>query len=204
MTLGMIWTIILRFAIQDISVEGKDPHPLGSASRCRSMRIPRSPCRDLGQGGTSALVPTEDGSVQERQRPELPHQLEGRLGLQRPHPPPPAGAHRVRQAPEGRPRHQPQQRLRGGREVLGHPQDVGCRRHRQHGAARREGHHDLRVQLLPCLLGGPEDIVGTLRPDEKAIMTYVSCFYHAFSGAQKVSSALSWASVGLELAVSWA
>lgn len=34
------------------------------------------------------------------------------------------------------------------------------------------------------------DIVGTLRPDEKAIMTYVSCFYHAFSGAQKVSSSL--------------
>lgn len=33
------------------------------------------------------------------------------------------------------------------------------------------------------------DIVGTLRPDEKAIMTYVSCFYHAFSGAQKVSLA---------------
>lgn len=26
MTLGMIWTIILRFAIQDISVEGKDPY----------------------------------------------------------------------------------------------------------------------------------------------------------------------------------
>ena len=24
MTLGMIWTIILRFAIQDISVEGKE------------------------------------------------------------------------------------------------------------------------------------------------------------------------------------
>jgi len=30
------------------------------------------------------------------------------------------------------------------------------------------------------------DIIGTLRPDEKAIMTYVSCYYHAFSGAQKV------------------
>ena len=28
MTLGMIWTIILRFAIQDISVEGKTIHPL--------------------------------------------------------------------------------------------------------------------------------------------------------------------------------
>lgn len=36
---------------------------------------------------------------------------------------------------------------------------------------------------------GCVDIVGTLRPDEKAIMTYVSCFYHAFSGAQKVSTA---------------
>ncbi|CAG6008033.1 unnamed protein product [Menidia menidia] len=32
-------------------------------------------------------------------------------------------------------------------------------------------------------------IVGTLRPDEKAIMTYVSCFYHAFSGAQKLKRA---------------
>lgn len=30
------------------------------------------------------------------------------------------------------------------------------------------------------------DIVNTARPDEKAIMTYVSSFYHAFSGAQKV------------------
>lgn len=32
----------------------------------------------------------------------------------------------------------------------------------------------------------PADIVNTARPDEKAIMTYVSSFYHAFSGAQKV------------------
>lgn len=35
------------------------------------------------------------------------------------------------------------------------------------------------------------DIVGTARPDEKAIMTYVSSFYHAFSGAQKVPRAPS-------------
>lgn len=40
----------------------------------------------------------------------------------------------------------------------------------------------LSLSLFLCA-----DIVGTLRPDEKAIMTYVSCFYHAFSGAQKVS-----------------
>lgn len=33
------------------------------------------------------------------------------------------------------------------------------------------------------------DIVNTARPDEKAIMTYVSSFYHAFSGAQKAETA---------------
>ncbi|KTG38603.1 hypothetical protein cypCar_00025921 [Cyprinus carpio] len=37
---------------------------------------------------------------------------------------------------------------------------------------------------IPKMLDA-EDIVGTARPDEKAIMTYVSSFYHAFSGAQK-------------------
>ncbi|XP_016098002.1 alpha-actinin-4-like isoform X1 [Sinocyclocheilus grahami] len=35
----------------------------------------------------------------------------------------------------------------------------------------------------------PADIVNTARPDEKAIMTYVSSFYHAFSGAQKAETA---------------
>lgn len=37
--------------------------------------------------------------------------------------------------------------------------------------------------------GSLADIVNTARPDEKAIMTYVSSFYHAFSGAQKVPAA---------------
>ncbi|KAG7229165.1 hypothetical protein INR49_013108 [Caranx melampygus] len=30
-------------------------------------------------------------------------------------------------------------------------------------------------------------IISTLRPDEKAVMTYVSCYYHAFSGKQKAA-----------------
>uniref|UniRef100_A0A8C9EKZ6 Actinin alpha 1 n=1 Tax=Pavo cristatus TaxID=9049 RepID=A0A8C9EKZ6_PAVCR len=41
---------------------------------------------------------------------------------------------------------------------------------------------------IPKMLDA-EDIIGTLRPDEKAIMTYVSCYYHAFSGAQKAETA---------------
>lgn len=48
----------------------------------------------------------------------------------------------------------------------------------------------LLIYSLITLIWPPSfsaDIVGTVRPDEKAIMTYVSSFYHAFSGAQKVS-----------------
>ena len=48
-------------------------------------------------------------------------------------------------------------------------------------------HLSLSPASLSLSLSLCADIVGTLRPDEKAIMTYVSCFYHAFSGAQKVS-----------------
>lgn len=37
----------------------------------------------------------------------------------------------------------------------------------------------------------PLDIVNTPKPDEKAIMTYVSCFYHAFAGAEQVRFIMS-------------
>ncbi|XP_070220541.1 alpha-actinin-2 isoform X2 [Bos mutus] len=41
-------------------------------------------------------------------------------------------------------------------------------------------------------LGGfyqSHDIVNTPKPDERAIMTYVSCFYHAFAGAEQAETA---------------
>ena len=31
------------------------------------------------------------------------------------------------------------------------------------------------------------DMVNTVRPDEKSVMTYVSAYYHAFAGVYKVS-----------------
>ncbi|XP_073725400.1 alpha-actinin-2b isoform X2 [Misgurnus anguillicaudatus] len=34
-----------------------------------------------------------------------------------------------------------------------------------------------------------EDILNTPKPDERAIMTYVSCFYHAFAGAEQAETA---------------
>ncbi|VFV32290.1 alpha-actinin-2 isoform 3 [Lynx pardinus] len=41
---------------------------------------------------------------------------------------------------------------------------------------------------IPKMLDA-EDIVNTPKPDERAIMTYVSCFYHAFAGAEQL---LEW------------
>lgn len=35
------------------------------------------------------------------------------------------------------------------------------------------------------------DIINTPKPDERAIMTYVSCFYHAFAGAEQASGSTS-------------
>ena len=30
------------------------------------------------------------------------------------------------------------------------------------------------------------EMVNMIKPDERAVMTYVSCYYHAFQGAQQV------------------
>lgn len=35
-------------------------------------------------------------------------------------------------------------------------------------------------------ISGITDLINTPKPDERAIMTYVSCYYHAFQGAQQV------------------
>uniref|UniRef100_A0A674D0W4 Actinin alpha 4 n=1 Tax=Salmo trutta TaxID=8032 RepID=A0A674D0W4_SALTR len=124
MTLGMIWTIILRFAIQDISVEGQ------------SLSFPISlfsfPTRNWKDGlAFNALI--------HRHRPEL------------------IDYDKLR-------KDDPLTNLNNAFEVAEKYLDI------------------------PKMMDA-EDIVGTLRPDEKAIMTYVSCFYHAFSGAQKAETA---------------
>ncbi|XP_048391951.1 alpha-actinin-2 isoform X5 [Stegostoma tigrinum] len=41
---------------------------------------------------------------------------------------------------------------------------------------------------IPKMLDA-EDIVDAARPDERAVMTYVSCYYHTFAGAQKAEMA---------------
>uniref|UniRef100_A0A674IXS4 Actinin alpha 1 n=1 Tax=Terrapene triunguis TaxID=2587831 RepID=A0A674IXS4_9SAUR len=119
MTLGMIWTIILRFAIQDISVEETSAKE-GLLLWCQRKTAPYK-----NVNIQNFHISWKDGlgfcALIHRHRPELIDYGKLRYAL------------------------------------------------------------NFRFFLT--------DIVGTARPDEKAIMTYVSSFYHAFSGAQKAETA---------------
>uniref|UniRef100_A0A674PN24 Actinin alpha 4 n=1 Tax=Takifugu rubripes TaxID=31033 RepID=A0A674PN24_TAKRU len=133
MTLGMIWTIILRFAIQDISVEGTFIWVF-ICSEALQQLLPLI-C-SLSHSWKDGLA---FNALIHRHRPDLIDYDSLR-------------------------KDDPVTNLNNAFEVA-------------------EKHLD-----IPKMLDA-EDIVGTLRPDEKAIMTYVSCFYHAFSGAQKAETA---------------
>uniref|UniRef100_A0A8B9EDI1 Actinin alpha 4 n=1 Tax=Anser cygnoides TaxID=8845 RepID=A0A8B9EDI1_ANSCY len=139
MTLGMIWTIILRFAIQDISVEETSAKE-GLLLWCQRKTAPYK-----NVNVQNFHISWKDGlafnALIHRHRPELIEYDKLR-------------------------KDDPVTNLNNAFEVAEKYLDI------------------------PKMLDA-EDIVGTLRPDEKAIMTYVSCFYHAFSGAQKLSFFLS-------------
>uniref|UniRef100_A0A8C3PYQ7 Actinin alpha 1 n=1 Tax=Chrysolophus pictus TaxID=9089 RepID=A0A8C3PYQ7_CHRPC len=135
MTLGMIWTIILRFAIQDISVEETSAKE-GLLLWCQRKTAPYK-----NVNIQNFHISWKDGlgfcALIHRHRPELIDY--GKLR-----------------------KDDPLTNLNTAFDVAEKYLDI------------------------PKMLDA-EDIVGTARPDEKAIMTYVSSFYHAFSGAQKVS-----------------
>ncbi|XP_058489900.1 alpha-actinin-4-like isoform X5 [Solea solea] len=137
MTLGMIWTIILRFAIQDISVEETSAKE-GLLLWCQRKTAPYK-----NVNVQNFHISWKDGlafnALIHRHRPDLIDYDSLR-------------------------KDDPVTNLNNAFEVA-------------------EKHLD-----IPKMLDA-EDIVGTVRPDEKAIMTYVSSFYHAFSGAQKAETA---------------
>ncbi|NXY79752.1 ACTN4 protein, partial [Glareola pratincola] len=137
MTLGMIWTIILRFAIQDISVEETSAKE-GLLLWCQRKTAPYK-----NVNVQNFHISWKDGlafnALIHRHRPELIEYDKLR-------------------------KDDPVTNLNNAFEVAEKYLDI------------------------PKMLDA-EDIVNTARPDEKAIMTYVSSFYHAFSGAQKVPEA---------------
>uniref|UniRef100_A0AAY4A2J9 Alpha-actinin n=1 Tax=Denticeps clupeoides TaxID=299321 RepID=A0AAY4A2J9_9TELE len=126
MTLGMIWTIILRFAIQDISVEGQCLRDMQTFYELEDLPP------DWKDGlALCALI--------HRHRPDLIDYSKLR-------------------------KDDPIGNLNTAFEVAEKFLDI------------------------PKMLDA-EDIVNTPKPDEKAIMTYVSCFYHAFAGAEQAETA---------------
>ncbi|XP_069016595.1 alpha-actinin-1 isoform X11 [Embiotoca jacksoni] len=137
MTLGMIWTIILRFAIQDISVEETSAKE-GLLLWCQRKTAPYK-----NVNIQNFHISWKDGlgfcALIHRHRPELIDY--GKLR-----------------------KDDPMTNLNTAFDVAEKYLDI------------------------PKMLDA-EDIISTLRPDEKAIMTYVSCYYHAFSGKQKAETA---------------
>ncbi|XP_054758487.1 alpha-actinin-like isoform X2 [Lytechinus pictus] len=139
MILGMIWTIILRFAIQDISIEdhsAKDGLLLWCKRKTapyRNVNIQNFHNSWKDGLGFCALI--------HRHRPDLLDYSK----LKKDDP-----AHNLNLA-----------------------------------FSVAEEHLD-----IPRMLD-VEDLVNTARPDDKSIMTYVSAYYHAFSGAQKAETAAS-------------
>ncbi|KAK7152826.1 hypothetical protein R3I93_010909 [Phoxinus phoxinus] len=137
MTLGMIWTIILRFAIQDISVEETSAKE-GLLLWCQRKT---APYRNVNV--QNFHVSWKDGlalcALIHRHRPDLIDY-----------------AKLNKDDPLGN---------------LNLAFDIA------------EKHLD-----IPKMLDA-EDILSTPKPDERAIMTYVSCFYHAFAGAEQAETA---------------
>ncbi|XP_028903246.1 alpha-actinin-2 [Ornithorhynchus anatinus] len=137
MTLGMIWTIILRFAIQDISVEETSAKE-GLLLWCQRKT---APYRNVNI--QNFHLSWKDGlglcALIHRHRPDL-------IDYSKLNKDDPVG------------------NINLAMEIA-------------------EKHLD-----IPKMLDA-EDIVNTPKPDERAIMTYVSCFYHAFAGAEQAETA---------------
>merc|ERR1712136_227703 len=137
MTLGMIWTIILRFAIQDISVEESSAKE-GLLLWCQRKTAPYK-----NVNVQNFHMSRKDGlafcALIHRHRPDL------------------IDYDKLR-------KDDPLTNLQTAFEVA-------------------EKHLDI-PQMLDA-----QEIVEMAKPDERAIMTYVSCYYHAFSGAQKAETA---------------
>ncbi|XP_039253856.1 alpha-actinin-1-like [Styela clava] len=138
MTLGMIWTVILRFSIQDISVEESSAKE-GLLLWCQKKTAPYKNVKVQ-----NFHMSWKDGlafcALIHRHRPDLIPNYESLS------------------------KEDPRRNLETAFEVA-------------------EKHLD-----IPRMLD-PEDLIDIAKPDERAVMTYVSCYYHAFSGAQKAEQA---------------
>ena len=139
MTLGMIWTIILRFSIQDINIENTSAKE-GLLLWCKRKTAPYKNVKVQ-----NFHMSWKDGlafcALIHRHRPDLLDYSQLR-------------------------KDDPLHNLNLAFEIA-------------------EKHLD-----IPKMLDASE-MVEMAKPDERAVMTYVSCYYHAFSGALKFEQAAS-------------
>ncbi|OWK15928.1 ACTN4, partial [Cervus elaphus hippelaphus] len=194
MTLGMIWTIILRFAIQDISVEETSAKE-GLLLWCQRKTAPYK-----NVNVQNFHISWKDGlafnALIHRHRPELIEYDK----LRKDDP-----VTNLNNAFEVAEKYLDIPKMLDAEDIVNtaRPDEkaimtyVSSFYHAFSGAQKvpgraRQAHLAATAQCRCCLSSrthlfslADSNIVGTLRPDEKAIMTYVSCFYHAFSGAQK-------------------
>ncbi|CAH1262423.1 ACTN1 [Branchiostoma lanceolatum] len=178
MTLGMIWTIILRFAIQDISVEESSSKE-GLLLWCQRKTAPYKNV-NVQNFHTSWKDGLAFCALIHRHRPELIPNY-----------------HELR---KDDPYTNLSLALDTAEKHLDIPRMLDPEGHLITAvllpAAGDDpiGNLNLAFEIAEKYLDIPkmldaEDIVNTARPDEKAIMTYVSCYYHAFSGLQKAETA---------------
>uniref|UniRef100_A0A672KEU3 Alpha-actinin-2-like n=1 Tax=Sinocyclocheilus grahami TaxID=75366 RepID=A0A672KEU3_SINGR len=78
--------------------------------------------------------------------------------------------------------------------IMVHKYDNHCIKHGKYQRDDPIGNLNTAFEVAEKYLDIPkmldaDDIVNTPKPDEKAIMTYVSCFYHAFAGAEQAETA---------------
>ncbi|XP_010186983.1 PREDICTED: alpha-actinin-2 [Mesitornis unicolor] len=184
MTLGMIWTIILRFAIQDISVEETSAKE-GLLLWCQRKT---APYRNVNI--QNFHLSWKDGlglcALIHRHRPDL-------IDYSKLNKDDPIG--NINLAMEIAEKHLDIPKMLDAEDVVNtaRPDEraimtyVSCYYHAFAGAQKLVG-QCLRAELNSCCLIFPY-IVNTPKPDERAIMTYVSCFYHAFAGAEQAETA---------------
>ncbi|KPP74182.1 alpha-actinin-1-like [Scleropages formosus] len=194
MTLGMIWTIILRFAIQDISVEETSAKE-GLLLWCQRKT---APYRNVNV--QNFHVSWKDGlafcALIHRHRPDL-------IDYSKLNKDDPLG--NLNLALEIAEKHLDIPKMLDAEDVArsASPDErtvmtyVSCYYHAFVGVQKAApqppsdglSHLPYHILFLPPLACIAPDIVNTPKPDERAIMTYVSCFYHAFAGAEQAETA---------------
>ncbi|WKY10243.1 hypothetical protein Q1695_002526 [Nippostrongylus brasiliensis] len=202
MTLGLIWTIILRFAIQDINVEELSARD-GLLLWCQRKTAPYNNV-NVQNFHTSWKDGLAFCALIHRHRPDLLdyHQLHKGDPL-----------HNLNLAFDVAEKHLDIPRMLDAEDTARHPDEksimtyVSCFYHAFRNAPEvrwvpppvRQApvvvERDWRKEILPkrcaCALFEVFDFPDMVNshPDEKAVMTYVSCYYHYFSGMRKAETA---------------